>query len=186
MKPIAHFEDRYKISIMGYVMNLANNTFLTPIQNPNGYLKVGLANGDGTHTQVSIHRLVALHYLPNPYDYSQVNHIDGNKQNNILDNLEWCSPSQNIQHAVAIGLRPGYMSAHFKEDLLQQVIAGADLTELAGIHNRRPEVLTKALRATAERLGCKDQWTTVMKKRRRVAAIKNLEKANAANYSKRN
>jgi hypothetical protein len=66
MKPIARFENRYLITEDGQVKNLATNAFLTPIQNPNGYLKVGLADGQGGHTQISIHRLVALHYLPNP------------------------------------------------------------------------------------------------------------------------
>ena len=72
--PIAHFENRYKITDEGKVLNLANNSYLSPIKNPNGYLKVGLADGNGSHKQLSIHTLVARHFIPNPYGYPHVNH----------------------------------------------------------------------------------------------------------------
>ena len=111
MKPIAHFESRYLISKDGEVMNLANNTLLTPIKNPNGYLKVGLADGIGGHKQLSIHRLVAKHFIPNPYDHPEVNHINGIKSDNRHINLEWCTTAENNHHALKTGLRPGYMSA---------------------------------------------------------------------------
>lgn len=54
---------------------------------------------DGRQYTKSIHRLLALHFLPNPNNYPQVNHIDGNKLNYSLDNLEWCTISHNIQHS---------------------------------------------------------------------------------------
>jgi len=53
-----------------------------------------------------VHRLVADAYLPNPNEYSQINHIDGNPSNNYVENLEWCSREQNIQHAYHNGLFP--------------------------------------------------------------------------------
>lgn len=179
MKPIAHFENRYLISPDGVAMNLANNTPLTPIRNPNGYLKVGLADGKGGHKQLSLHVLVAKHYLPNPYGYDQVNHKDGNKENCSVENLEWCSCQQNIQHALATGLRPGYMSADDKETYLAQVLAGKSVPELAREIGRRPETLSKMLRETAKRLGKSADWTQAMKEARRNAAIRNIAKANS-------
>lgn len=174
MKPIAHFENRYLISNQGEILNLANNTFLTPIQNSNGYLKVGLADGKGTHKQLSVHTLVARHYIPNPYDYPQVNHIDGDKTNNKVDNLEWVSAERNINHAFETGLRPGYMSADDKETYLHRVLAGEQVKDIAAEIGRRAETLHKMLRTTASRLGLSEAWDKQMKENRRAAAIRNL------------
>ena len=64
----------------------------------NGYAKVCLSN-KGVSKQFRVHRLVAMTWLPKPTaDKTQINHIDGNKLNNSLENLEWCSPSENMLH----------------------------------------------------------------------------------------
>jgi hypothetical protein len=178
MLPIARFERRYLIGPDGVVLNLANNRPLTPIKNPNGYLKVGLADGNGHHTQLLVHRLVALHYLPNPYEHPQVNHRDGDKKNNHVSNLEWCDPTGNIEHAFKTGLRTGYMSADDKERYLKEVLSGVQVNELASWISRRPETLHKILRETAKRLGIHDQWEAVMRENRKNAALRNLKAIN--------
>ena len=177
--PIAYFEKRYLISETGFIKNLANNSELKPIVNPNGYLKVGLANGDGTHQQELVHILVAKHFIPNPYGYTKVNHKDGNKQNPHKDNLEWCTDSQNTEHALRTGLRPGYMSADDKEKYLHEVLAGKQVGELAEEIGRRPETLHKMLRTTADRLGIRSQWDIVMRRNRKDVAIRQLAKINS-------
>lgn len=181
MLPIAHYEKRYAILEDGTILNLANNTPLTPIRNPNGYLKVGLANGDGTHSQQLIHILVARHFLPNPYNHPQVNHIDGNKENCHKDNLEWVTAQENNLHALRTGLRPGYMSADEKEEHLFSVLAGEQVSDLAAQINRRPETLHKMLRETAKRLGIHERWQQVMQENRKNAAIRNIEAYNNRN-----
>lgn len=70
----------------------------------NGYFIVTLSN-NGTNCKCYIHRLVAQTFIPNPLKKLYVNHIDGNKQNDRVDNLEWCTPSENNFHAFRIGLR---------------------------------------------------------------------------------
>lgn len=181
MKPIASYENRYLITDSGQIINLANNQPLAPIKNSNGYLKVALADGKGGHTQLLIHRLVALHYLVNPYEHPQVNHIDGNKENNHVSNLEWCDSAHNANHALAIGLRDGYMSANDKETYLKEVLAGVQVNDLALSIGRRPETLHKMLRETAKRLGIHDQWEQQMKVNRKNAAIRNLAKISTKN-----
>lgn len=178
MKPIARFEGRYSLTETGQIFNHANNTFLTPIKNPNGYLKVGLAHGQGKQTQLSIHRLVALHYIPNPYEHPQVNHINGDKTDNRVENLEWCTSKENMLHAYKTGLRSGYMSADDKEKYLQEILNGIQVNDLALRIGRRAETLHSMLRETAKRLGIHDQWAAVMKENRRAAAIRNLAQIN--------
>lgn len=68
----------------------------------NGYLRVTIGG-----KSVPVHRLVAAAFIPNPLGYAEVNHLDGNKANNIAANLEWCSRSHNMRHAYANGLHKG-------------------------------------------------------------------------------
>ena len=181
MMPLAHFEKRYAITEEGQIINLANNQPLQPIVHENGYLKVGLATGNGDRKQELVHILVAKHFIPNPYGHPQVNHKDGIKANCGKDNLEWVTAQGNVSHALQYGLRPGYMSADDKERYLEEVLAGEQVNALAIRINRRPETLHKMLRETAKRLGLHDQWVTVMKENRKNAAIRNLTQVNTRN-----
>lgn len=75
--------------------------FLKPIKTKDGYLSVNLYMGGKTHLK-RIHRLVAEAFIPNLGEKPYVNHIDGNKVNNDIKNLEWCTQKENVQHAIHI------------------------------------------------------------------------------------
>lgn len=93
----------YRISSTGRVKNRVSGRILKPSIDRHGYLQVVLCENGSRHTD-RIHRLVAEAFI-NGYETGlQVNHIDGNKRNNLVDNLEWVTPSENTIHAYAHGL----------------------------------------------------------------------------------
>ena len=111
---------KYAVSNLGNVKTLfwQNNVngklyprekILTPIKRKDGYLKVNLHNdeykGRGKGCECLVHRLVANAFIPNPDNLPEVNHKDGDKTNNCVDNLEWCSRQQNVLHSYKLGLR---------------------------------------------------------------------------------
>ena len=100
--PIVDYEGYY-ITTDGRVWSEKSKKFLSQFPHKNGYLLCDLYH-DGKRKQHKIHRLVALTFIPNPENKPQVNHIDGNKANNHIDNLEWASAKENTKHAWDSGL----------------------------------------------------------------------------------
>lgn len=90
----------YRITNDGNVL-LPNNKIMHPFISNSGYLRIQLATIDHKAKKFSIHRLVAMMFIPNdnPSVKTQVNHINGNRLNNHISNLEWVSQSENILHA---------------------------------------------------------------------------------------
>lgn len=116
-KDIEGYEGLYQVSNLGCVKSLTrkvrckNNKFriiigkiLIPIQTKNGYLFVNLWKNNKIK-RVLVHRLVAETFIPNPENKPEVNHINGNKLNNYVDNLEWNTRSENTIHSYKIKLR---------------------------------------------------------------------------------
>ena len=103
MKRIKDYEN-YSITEDGKVWSHLKNKFIKPQINNRGYLCVQLWN-NGKRLKTSIHRLVALAYIENIDNKSQVNHINGNKYDNTIMNLEWVTHGENQIHAYKIGLK---------------------------------------------------------------------------------
>lgn len=95
---------KYKVSSNGDVVNTVTGRKLKPNLVKTGYHHVTLCDENGHH-QRTVHRLVATEFIPNPNEYEYINHKDGNKTNNRVDNLEWCTPSENMKHAYRTGLQ---------------------------------------------------------------------------------
>ena len=96
------FDGKYQISNFGRVRSLTRSDYKQQT-NWKGY-KIVTLFGDGFRKTIGVHRLVALHFIPNPGQLDQVNHKDGDKKNNRVENLEWCTNRENQRHAVKMGL----------------------------------------------------------------------------------
>ena len=101
-KDIKDYEGLYQVSNFGQILSLHYNRsrkckLLKLIKTKFGYLRVQLFK-DGKGKMFIVHRLVAETFLKNPDNLPQVNHIDENKENNRVDNLEWCTSEYNINY----------------------------------------------------------------------------------------
>ena len=95
------FDSNYKVSNYGRIFSKRTNKILKGELTEKGYIRVALTE----HKRYLVHCIVARTFIPNPENKPQVNHIDGNKQNNYVDNLEWCTQSENMRHALKTGLK---------------------------------------------------------------------------------
>lgn len=99
MKYLKNFEEYGLIVSQDGVIFNAEMKALSVHKDKYGYPKVGHTLPSGKRTTFAIHRLLAMAFIPNPLNKPHVNHIDGNKGNFALNNLEWCTPKENSEHA---------------------------------------------------------------------------------------
>ena len=102
-RDIKGYEGLYKVSNLGRIKSIRNNIYLKPNLQSNGYLRISLSK-NGKVQYKNIHRLVAEAFIKNDNEYPIINHIDGNKLNNNVDNLEWCSYQHNNKEAIRLKL----------------------------------------------------------------------------------
>lgn len=106
---------RYKISNLGRIYSAISGKILKT-QSRNRYESCSIAGN-----RQSVHRLVALAFLPNPKGFATVNHKNGNKHDNRAANLEWCSQKQNIRHAWDTGLATTKVGQHKHTSILNDI-----------------------------------------------------------------
>lgn len=112
---IIGYEGLYKVSNLGFIKSLSrsvtgrdfkvkkynNERILKPSPYSNGYLGITLCK-NGISKQFILHRIIAIHFIPNPKNFSEINHKDENKTNNCINNLEWCSHKYNANYGTKI------------------------------------------------------------------------------------
>ena len=89
--------EKYEVSNLGKIRNIESGRLLKPFLNKNGYLMYGLYGYD-KRKRLYLHRIMATAFIDNPEGKPCVNHIDENKTNNDLSNLEWCTARENLVH----------------------------------------------------------------------------------------
>jgi hypothetical protein len=121
-KRIEHSKDYY-ITVEGHVFNSKGKRLKTRISY-RGYEQVTIVKQDGSRIYALVHRLVAQAFIDNPDNKPYVNHIDGNKTNNSIENLEWVTPSENMLHAshvLGVGLGENSGNAVLTEDVVHGI-----------------------------------------------------------------
>jgi len=103
---IPHYPN-YMVSTEGRIWNRKHNRFLRPSFDTYGYLSVELYNTDGSSRKL-VHRLVGIAFIEGHFSGLQINHIDGNKVNNYVENLAWVTPRENLTHAHRTGLKKAH------------------------------------------------------------------------------
>lgn len=169
MQPIKDYEGKYYVTQQGDVVNAKGNTLTPAVNKKTGYPTVSLwKNNKGSSK--TIHRLVALTYLPNPSNLPEVNHIDGNKLNNRVDNLEWVTSSGNTQHAYDTGLakQTKLLDDCTYESLLERFLLGETMTTLASEHSAGLTRVTINMRKLAKAQGLHEQFEAQLKEQKRI------------------
>lgn len=164
-KPVRNYEGSYEVSSRGRVRSIDrilsngqphHGRILSPSKNKNGYLIVG-PSVNGKREPLHIHRLVAQAFLGDCPDGCEVNHLDGEKENNKYTNLEYTTASKNIKHAYRLGLRNEDGENHPSHKLWDhEVIA---IRSLKGVvRNRRLSKLFEVSEATISNILSRKTW----------------------------
>lgn len=114
-RPIPGHEGKHEVSNFGRIRSCnrvvirSNGTvytvhgrILNPAVDKDGYMQIALKGSGKKHTAVKVHRAVALAFIPNEFGKSEVNHINGNRSDNRIENLEWCTRSENLLHSYRV------------------------------------------------------------------------------------
>lgn len=159
-KAVVGFEGVYEVSSLGRIRVLERVVvryltrrakILTGKRSWHGYHRVGLCDDRRSYT-TQIHRIVAVAFIPNPKGKPFINHKDGNKLNNSVENLEWVTASENCKHAFQSGLSKGNFKTwpnNMKARLNPRLVRRIRAMVASGV----------SINAEANKMGC--DWKTI-------------------------
>lgn len=135
----------------GRLYSEKSHKFLKPLRDSKGYFYYDLRNKGAKYKCPKVHRLVMLGFSQSPHG-AQINHIDGDKSNNCIDNLEWCNNDENRYHAIKNGLKDeikfGIAQYDLKGNLLHVWHTAADAMEALGKSRRSGGEIGRVIRGT--------------------------------------
>ena len=159
-KDIPRYEGLYQASNLGRIRSCARTIIrknkikqqfkgkiLSPEDNGNGYLRLILYKNKKKNSEY-VHRLIASAFIENYYNCEQINHIDGNKQNNNINNLEWCTKSYNIKEAYRLGLKTAPKTMLGIKSYKNHLSKPVNQYDLQGNFIKRYDSFSAAARAT--------------------------------------
>lgn len=111
-KDVKNYEGLYQVSNLGNVKRISsfkgvnkqylNDYYLKPLDNGKGYYRIKLTKNNSAK-RIMLHRIIAEAFILNELNKPFINHINGNKKDNSIENLEWCTQSENCLHSVKLG-----------------------------------------------------------------------------------
>lgn len=170
-KDVIGFEGMYQVSNLGNVKSLdrfvysgRNKTRIQhgkpkkPTINQDGYSYVLLYKNNKIKQSLN-HRLAAIAFIPNPENKETVNHIDGDKNNNNISNLEWCTMSENVKHAWRTGLsKPKFGNKANNRKLTEKQVSEIKLL-LGTITHKEIAIIYNVSRSAISMIACNKNWT---------------------------
>lgn len=180
IKLIKQFENEYMISITGEITRIGSTKPLKAhINCQTGYACVDLWKNNKGHRKY-VHRLLAEHFIPNPHNKPEVNHIDSDRNNNNINNLEWVTSSENSFHASRFGLRFYTRKMNEKEvtEILYDIIAGESYASASSRTPHGVPWLSQRVRKIAKKLKLEKQldaslYNQKVARNRKVLAVIN-------------
>lgn len=140
-----------EVSAWGDIRRIKDGYIHSPQSDRLNYRRVQINPEDGgKRCNISVHRAVAMAWIPNPLNHSDVNHIDGDKENNHYTNLEWCTRSQNQKHAYRTGLNKGKKKESKRELITLARAAGWEISDIADAFECSETNIRQYLRLIAE------------------------------------